>query len=322
METIRKEIQKHCKYKTKTEAEAAYNEYINTHRMRVITAYHRIGRFIFKDMPQLGLDINTHDNSKYSKSEYDSYRIMFFRCEEDYGDIKDVAAVEQMNDIFKHNFDVAWQHHYEHNDHHPEFWVKRNKMMPKLAMAHMVLDWIAMSQNTPGDSAYGYYIKNRESKIKYGVLDIPWLENILLKHGQAYNVVSAKVQGKHYYNGGFDTWDVTDDWELTRTSNIYIPAAIFNIFKYVDRAGNKDGEDTMKDISKARNYAESFLNRFKYDLDFVKIVPNKYTLEYMQKCKKWNKQKYDIIEALMKVDMEKVVELCTKYDPIKDLKNN
>ncbi|MGL4792461.1 MAG: DUF5662 family protein [Aeromonas jandaei] len=308
---------KYCRYKTKEDAECAYNDYINNHRMRVVTAYHRLGRFIFKDMPQLGLDVNTHDNTKYSKSEYDAYRIMFFRCEEDYGDIEDVAGIEQMNEVFKYNFEIAWQHHYEHNDHHPEYWVKRNKMMPKFAMAHMLLDWIAMAQNKPGDSAHKYYMEHREEKMKYGVLDIPWLENMLEKYGKSYNVVSEKVQGKHYYNGGFDTWDVTDDWELTRISNIYIPAAIFNIFKYVDRAGNKAGEDTLKDISKAKHYAESFLNRFGYDLDFVKIIPNKYTLEYMQEHKQWNSQKYDIIKALMNLDMKKVVELCVQYDPQK-----
>ena len=64
-------------------------------------------------------------------------------------------------------FSEAWLHHKGHNPHHPEYWIDREtnepKDMPDIYIAEMLLDWAGMGIKF-GDTAYEYYMKERDNK--------------------------------------------------------------------------------------------------------------------------------------------------------------
>ena len=75
----------------------------------------------------------THDLSKFSAVEALGYSGWSFKTKS--GD--------------KQSFEVAWNHHKNHNEHHPEYWLSVGRggeveplRMPKIYVAEMVADWI------------------------------------------------------------------------------------------------------------------------------------------------------------------------------------
>lgn len=91
--------------------------------------------------------INEHDRSKYSKEEFDGYRQWFYPCSD-----------EEKN---RELFDRAWEHHWQNNKHHPEYWGGED--MPPVYIAEMLLDWEAMSIKF-NDNTYEYYQKEKDKK--------------------------------------------------------------------------------------------------------------------------------------------------------------
>lgn len=89
-----------------------------------------------------------HDQSKFSKEEFNLYRQYFYP----------VANEIKNQDLF----DIGWLMHQNSNKHHPEFWIMRNDNkttvldMPNIYIAEMTLDWAAMGLNFK-DNAYNYY---------------------------------------------------------------------------------------------------------------------------------------------------------------------
>jgi len=117
-----------------------YIKYIDDHRKNVFIAFNRFGQQICLCLSLIGIPykqlrnlVAVHDISKYEPAEFSSYRQFFYP---EQGQEKD-------DDIFK----KAWRHHYQHNRHHWQYWIENGipKPMDKLAVAEMVLDWIAMS---------------------------------------------------------------------------------------------------------------------------------------------------------------------------------
>lgn len=56
-----------------------------------------------------------------------------------------------------------------------------------------------------------------------------------------------------HYGGGDNPYEVikvAEAWELDKD------AYLFNVLKYIARAGKKPGEETAKDLKKARNYID------------------------------------------------------------------
>ena len=138
-----------------TPEEKKYVAYINSHIDRVKKSFdargeliRRVFGFTHEDMAKLMHRIEVHDQSKFSINEFPQYRNYFYPAEN-----------EIKND---EEFARAWQHHYEHNDHHPEYWVKNGvpMEMSDLAIAEMILDWEAMSRNFGGNPRVWY----RDSK--------------------------------------------------------------------------------------------------------------------------------------------------------------
>jgi len=78
-----------------------------------------------------------HDWSKFSPSEFFAYQRQF-----DKGQEKDPDQWE-----------AALQHHYNHNAHHPEYWIKADGTplpMPEVYVREMVADWYAASKAYQG----------------------------------------------------------------------------------------------------------------------------------------------------------------------------
>lgn len=136
--------------------EKEYRNYINEHISNIHTAYLKYARILCEklniSMFKLSHNIDIHDKSKYSEEEFDAYRQYFFPCSDEKKD--------------KELFDKAWEHHYKFNRHHPEYWINEDgsiKDMDNIFIAEMLLDWAAMGIKF-GDTAYSYYMKERDNK--------------------------------------------------------------------------------------------------------------------------------------------------------------
>jgi len=74
-----------------------------------------------------------HDFSKFSMAELWPYAQHF------YGNTREIKVDTK--------FDDAWRHHYQHNDHHHEFFLdpqtNHSKLMPEDALMELVADWFA-----------------------------------------------------------------------------------------------------------------------------------------------------------------------------------
>ena len=70
--------------------------------------------------------IKEHDASKWSEEEFEPYAQRWF------GDKKKTLE-----------YDLAWKHHWTHNEHHPEFWLGED--MPYIYILEMLCDWGSFS---------------------------------------------------------------------------------------------------------------------------------------------------------------------------------
>lgn len=95
---------------------AEYDYYIIEHKNHVVEAAEWLRRnlpeFDVLDAYSLGRNIWDHDDSKYSKEEYDAYDAYFYGGEK----TKEV----------KEAFNYAWLRHIHSNPHHWQYWVLIN----------------------------------------------------------------------------------------------------------------------------------------------------------------------------------------------------
>ena len=126
------------------EKEKEYNEYIREHVLNVTNAYICIKDglllHLMCDEDLLARNIAKHDASKYSKEEYNAYRMKFFPD----NNPEELSYPKRIKDAA---FEKAWKHHYTVNAHHPEYWIANDKPIPMLpySIAEMFCDWAAMS---------------------------------------------------------------------------------------------------------------------------------------------------------------------------------
>lgn len=147
----------------KTIQEKAYDNYIHKHRDNVKHAFAEWGIPICDtlniDQRRLWDAVVVHDSSKFSKEEFDGYRMWFFPCDED-----------PSPEIIERAFNEAWAHHCMSNAHHPEFWIERKDGelivhdMSRVAIAEMILDWTAVSLMKGEDSPIEYWDTKGASK--------------------------------------------------------------------------------------------------------------------------------------------------------------
>ena len=146
MNYISKMIKKHKQRKK-------YKEYINIHKENILKAYFEMIRckdleWIIQDpaiMKALWYRALEHDDSKFDEEEFEPYRKYFYPIDEE----------EKEN--AKEDFQKAWEHHKQVNDHQWEHRIEfdDNKFSidTELACLENIMDWLAM----------GYYFHNRPS---------------------------------------------------------------------------------------------------------------------------------------------------------------
>lgn len=125
----------------RVEKEREYVAYITQHKNNVLKAFDEmIGDTYLNDvynsdivnaLNELKYIIEDHDNSKFSDEEFDAYRINFY------------PVNDQEKEDNEDAFELAWKHHYENNDHHPEHWFTNGIAhdMSLRAILEMICDW-------------------------------------------------------------------------------------------------------------------------------------------------------------------------------------
>jgi len=126
--------------------------------------------------------ITEHDLSKFSQEEFIPYAEWFFGKYGRKWDIWD-GGITGKNDHEKlyQNFQIAWEHHKNENQHHWENWTNAKENFPNEQSCHMVcmvVDWMAMGLEF-GDTAEEYYLKNKH-KINIPETLQPFLTKIFI----------------------------------------------------------------------------------------------------------------------------------------------
>lgn len=134
-----------------------FNNVVIPHKIAVYQAGVELSRQEwFKDlhfsMTEFLGNIWLHDISKFSANECFGYAFSNFKTGK-----------------MSEGFPSAWNHHKNHNPHHPEYWLSVNKNgetnplpMPKIYVAEMVADWIGAGE-TYGSTLEEWLPKNINS---------------------------------------------------------------------------------------------------------------------------------------------------------------
>lgn len=147
-----------------------YKHYIMRHILAVQHIFAKYGSVIAKEiekifnppeyyihsriLPKCAFNIISHDQSKFSDKEFDFYRAKFYPCKKD---IEEMSQ-ETIDELFEN----AWTHHYEHNAHHPEYWIitKNEPFTSRMSYEYfieMICDWMAMSYTKGGTVKSWWY---------------------------------------------------------------------------------------------------------------------------------------------------------------------
>lgn len=131
-----------------------YKQYVIDHKERVT----QFSSWLQKECPELfeGIDIEDfnsliaeHDESKFSEEEFEPYAQKWF------GDGKKTREYE-----------LAWEHHYLNNEHHPEYWDGED--MPYIYILEMICDWgsFSIASGDMKELSDFYYNKAKEDPEK------------------------------------------------------------------------------------------------------------------------------------------------------------
>lgn len=121
-----------------------YDEYLIRHKDGVSKAFEwmnsNMHELIYPNEISIRDQIAVHDQSKFSKEEYDAYDAYF------YGNNRSYQVVD--------NFNKAWLHHIHSNPHHWQHWVLLQDEgsaiyidMPMNYIIEMICDWWSFSWN-------------------------------------------------------------------------------------------------------------------------------------------------------------------------------
>ena len=107
--------------------------------------------------------IQDHDLSKYSEEEFEPYRAKYYPTEKEISGLTDEAKSS-----IEKNADIAWQHHYNTNPHHPNYWIDKETGNPidmdLISIVEMICDWEAMSMKFGGSTVDWYDTKADKEK--------------------------------------------------------------------------------------------------------------------------------------------------------------
>ena len=142
--------------------EKQYIRYIKNHQKNIKKAYKELintpNIYLITDkeiLDKLYKRVLVHDNSKFSKEEFDAYRRYYYPINKE----------EKENSI--QDFEKAWEHHWKNNSHHWQYRQKKktfNRCNDEefLDLLENVIDWLAMGYKFK-DRPYEYYEKNKEN---------------------------------------------------------------------------------------------------------------------------------------------------------------
>ena len=154
-----------------------YLEYINAHKERV----EQFADWLEENCPEVfeGVDlevfhdlIKEHDESKFSEEEFEPYAQKWF------GDGKKTPEYE-----------AAWEHHWQNNEHHPEYWLGED--MPYIYILEMLCDWGSFSiasgdMKELSDFYYNKAIDDPEKNLSEATKEI--IEDLLIKINSAAGI--------------------------------------------------------------------------------------------------------------------------------------
>ena len=114
-----------------TDYQKEYKDYIITHKARVMEfadwledncpeVFEEVDVDVFWDL------IEEHDNSKFSEEEFEPY-----------------AKKWHLDGKKTREYELAWEHHWSNNEHHPEYWDGED--MPYIYILEMICDWGSFS---------------------------------------------------------------------------------------------------------------------------------------------------------------------------------
>lgn len=147
-----------------------YFIYICRHKWFVLLAGLRVGGIPF-------WRLLIHDYTKFSRAEWGPYVERFFSGN----------AGKEDKTYDPNSFKKAWQHHWENNPHHWEYWV--NKLhgddepipMPVVCVREMVADWIGAGRAITGKWGISEWYAKTKDKQNLHYLTRQLVEDILLE---------------------------------------------------------------------------------------------------------------------------------------------
>jgi len=165
------------------EMEAFFEQRTRAHIQRVQQAADKIADALpeFNELPDIAKD---HDASKLEDPERNPYISLTWRHKQEIVDDEfdpiNGEGYQHPGMLDKEDENKATLHHVKNNAHHPEYWLKnkdeaninsedRNKSdrcvdaskMSDMAIAEMVADWIAMSEELQKNTAREWYDSNK-----------------------------------------------------------------------------------------------------------------------------------------------------------------
>lgn len=137
----------------------------------------------------VGENIDTHDASKFSDSEFDGYRAKWYPTQ------LELQGGQEYNDKVDERYEECWKHHYTVNAHHPAHWYDfENKVardMTLEAIVEMLCDWEAMSLKFKTNTLNWYENDATDEKACFSLNSKIIIEDLL------YNVLHNSVDGKN-----------------------------------------------------------------------------------------------------------------------------
>lgn len=167
-----------------------YLEYLDDHIGAVIKAWEDVLRPALErsrdeellnilDLDKIGLQVYNHDRSKYSEEEFTAY------CNHWYPPDGSDVNHDQNKPEGDKDYDYAWLHHRNNNPHHFQYWVSFEDDgapipldMPLNYICEMLCDWHSFSRNEDEQTAYDWWIDNKESFIMSDET-IKWVDKLI-----------------------------------------------------------------------------------------------------------------------------------------------
>jgi hypothetical protein len=167
-------------------------ERTNSHIEKVKYYGQLVNRLPINDISHFNHNIRIHDRSKFEYPEYKPYIILTWQKH-----LQQEGVNFKLSTEIKHDIILATEHHTKSNEHHPEYWTEEienliNKndrdgipskiinatKMPEYAIAEMVCDWMAMSEEL-NDDPYKWCEKVINKRWKFNQSQINLIFEIL-----------------------------------------------------------------------------------------------------------------------------------------------